>query len=101
MIIKNQRVLLHRHHPGPDDVAESFNSYQKFIAKLLAGVSIVVRVEMSMNGSTDWQEICTFTLDTPGEEIDTGLLAVSMPYVRANVLSQRGSTPSGIIYMGD
>lgn len=101
MIIKNPRVILNRSRPGPDDVVESFHSHQKFVGKLLAGTSMTVKVEMSMDGSTDWQEVCVFTLDVLNEEVDTGLIGMPMPFVRANILSQSGPTPRGIIYMGN
>ena len=101
MIIKNPRVLLHRSQVGPDDIVESFESHQKFIAMMQSGTAITIKVEMSMDGTTAWQEICTFDLDTAGQELDTGLLAIPMRFIRATIIAQSGPTPSAIVYMGN
>ncbi|MPQ56320.1 hypothetical protein [Duganella sp. FT27W] len=101
MIIKNPRVLLHRSQVGPDDTIESFDSHQKFVAVLQSGTAITVKVEMSMDGTNGWQEVCTFDLDTVGQELDTGLLVIPMRFIRATVIAQSGPTPSAIVYMGN
>lgn len=101
MIIKNPRVILRRHRVGSDDVIQSFESFQKFVGTLLAGTSVVVLVEQSMTGTSDWVEVCTFTLDQLGQEVDTDLVRVAMPYVRASIVSMTGATPRVIVYMGN
>ncbi|MDR9846997.1 hypothetical protein [Herbaspirillum huttiense] len=100
MNIKNPRVLLDTHSVRSGPAYQSSEALLKFVAKLGVGTSASVMVEMSADGVNNWLEVGTFTLDTAGEEVDTDLLRVPLPYVRARVLSIAGNTPRITIYMG-
>lgn len=99
MILKNPRTLLRSLTTGPGPVAESFESFQRFIAKLERGSTASVVVEMSPDGYS-WTEVCTFSLDVVGQEVNTGLLEISMSYLRATTTTLSGRTPSVIVYFG-
>lgn len=98
--MKDSKTLIDSLKVETGSVFTSAETYQNFSAKLTSGVSASVIVESSPDGSTAWDTLCTFTLDTVDEEITAGLVKVDDTYVRARVTALTGGTARVFAWMG-
>jgi len=99
--MKGRKTLIDALTTETGSVFTSNESYQGFVARLGSGAEATVIVESSADGSTNWSTLCTFTLDTVGQEVETGLIKVENTYVRARVTALTGGSSRVFAWIGE